>query len=172
MAFNHCRLDAEFSERALYHMIEIYLNPGLAASGGEGAWLDASSAKDHRKSNSSMQNALIASDQLLRDNSLNSNCLKVLKCRSQMASGEKAEIEKAVNQLLDLLNEDKDYIPALFFLAMGYHMLGQSSKSKTFLKHIIKQEWRLEYADELEKARLVLAELQINASFSFSSLAS
>jgi tetratricopeptide repeat protein 21B len=38
---------------------------------------------------------------------------RVLECYAMMAAKQKPEIEKAINALTDILNNEKDYMPAL-----------------------------------------------------------
>jgi hypothetical protein len=110
-AFNFCRRDAEYCSETIGHMVEIYLNPGGAALGGEASFNDNS---NHRNSNSSLEGALVAAERLLQHHPSMRLRHRVLHCRLQMASGEKLLVEESINELLDILNEDKDFVPALF----------------------------------------------------------
>jgi tetratricopeptide repeat protein 21B len=47
---------------------------------------------------------------------------------------------------------------------MAYSIIGQTTKSRTFLKHVAKLEWSLDYADDMEKAWLALAHVHHQSS--------
>ena len=54
----------------------------------------------------------------------------VLECYTLMAYKAKVQVEKACAKLLELLNIERDYVPALVCLSQAYLMLKQSPKAR------------------------------------------
>lgn len=61
--FNHCRRDPEWKEKAVYQMIEIFLNPENETLGGDA--MDATDKIDAEKSDTELLGVLTA-DKLLQ----------------------------------------------------------------------------------------------------------
>lgn len=52
-------------------------------------------------------------------------------------------------------------------MSIGYTYLKQSPKARNFLKRVVKSEWSFEFAEDLEKAWLLLADIYIQVQISF-----
>ena len=62
---------------------------------------------------------------------------------------------------MELLNGNPDYIPALYGMAAAYVLLKQPPRARNQLKRVAKMDWALEYADDIEKSWILLADLYI-----------
>ena len=56
--------------------------------------------------------------------------LQVLSCYAQMASGQDAEIDAAVKQLLELAGQQRDSVPVLLALSSGFMLKRQTPKAR------------------------------------------
>merc|ERR1711865_1071310 len=72
-----------------------------------------------------------------------------------------AQIENAISQLLELLNIERDYLPALVCLSQAYLMLKRSPKARNHLKRVAKMQFLAEMADDFEQGWLMLADVYI-----------
>jgi tetratricopeptide repeat protein 21B len=78
-----------------------------------------------------------------------------------MSSKQKDEIERAINIQMDILNTEREYIPAIYGTAVGFMLLKQTPRARNQLKRLSKTEWNMEFADEIEKSWLLLADIYI-----------
>ena len=67
----------------------------------------------------------------------------MLEAYTLVAYRQKAQIEHAISQLLELLNLERDYLPALVCLSQAYLMLKQSPKARNHLKRVAKMQARV-----------------------------
>jgi len=158
---NYARRDPDFRAEALTHMIEIYLNPdpnaGLDA-------LDAATepSLDHlREVDNLIKELSVAQKQAWNPR------IKVYQCQSLMFTKQKGNVERALNQLMDLYNDKKDYVPALLAMSQGLIIQKQVTKARNQLKRIAdlaKKGYNPEYMDDFERAWLLLAEVYIQSS--------
>mmetsp|Transcript_72654 Transcript_72654/g.187410 ORF Transcript_72654/g.187410 Transcript_72654/m.187410 type:complete len:1345 (-) Transcript_72654:48-4082(-) len=158
---NYARRDPDFRAEALTHMIEIYLNPdpnaGLDA-------LDAATepSLDHlREVDNLIKELSVAQKQAWNPR------IKVYQCQSLMFTKQKGNVERALNQLMDLYNDKKDYVPALLAMSQGLIIQKQVTKARNQLKRIAdlaKKGYNPEYMDDFERAWLLLAEIYIQSS--------
>jgi tetratricopeptide (TPR) repeat protein len=154
-----CRKSPEWSDLAIYNLVELFLNPNNEVVGGEALQYsaDSSQSKDDFQT-------LMTADQLLKDiNFPKSLCIQVLECKVTFASKQKGEIEKGINSLLKILNEFNDYIPALHAVSVGYLLLKQAPRARNMLKRAVKFDWNQEFGVEIENCWLLLADLYIQA---------
>ena len=107
---------------------------------------------------------------------------QVLECHALMATKQKSEIERAIQRFSEILNEERDYVPALLVtalhlmrnflgstnryfmfkgLAIGYALLKQPPRARNQLKRISKMEWSSDLGDDFEKSWLLLADIYI-----------
>jgi tetratricopeptide repeat protein 21B len=103
---NYARRDPDYRAEALTHMIEIYLNPdpnaGLEA-------LDSTAEPSHehlREVDNLIKELSVAQKQAWNPR------LKVYQCQSLMFTKQKASVERALNQLMDLYNDKKRLHPS------------------------------------------------------------
>jgi len=158
---NFARRDPDFRVEALTHMIEIYLNPdpnaGLEA-------LDPGTEP--------LNDNLAEVDKLLKElGQVNKQSwnprLRVYQCQSLMFTKQKASVERALNQLMDIYNDKKDYIPALLAMSQGLIIQKQQTKARNQLKRIAdlaKKGYNPEFMDDFERAWLLLAEIYIQSA--------
>jgi len=158
---NYARRDPDYRAEALTHMIEIYLNPdpnaGLEA-------LDSAtevSLEHLREVDNLIKELSVAQKQAWNPR------LKVYQCQALMFTKQKANVEKALNQLVDLYNDKKEYVPALLAMSQGLVIQKQVTKARNQLKRIAdlaKKGYNPEYMDDFERAWLLLAEIYIQSS--------
>ncbi|KAL5032124.1 hypothetical protein BDV3_000718 [Batrachochytrium dendrobatidis] len=163
--FTVCRRDTQWGERSLHHLIEIFLNPDNETIGGSamdnGQDLNSSKADDTRQNTDSLSmmtveklvNELPQSDKSLRT--------RVIECQLLMASKQKASIEKAIHIMMEILNIEREYIPAIYGTSVGFMLLKQPPRARNQLKRIAKMEWTIEYGDDLERCWLLLSDIYI-----------
>merc|ERR1719310_247994 len=158
---NYARRDPDYRADALTHMIEIYLNPDPNA-GIES--LDASTepSMDHlREVDNLIKELSVAQKQAWNPR------LKVYQCQSLIFTKQKANVERALNQLMDIYNDKKDYVPALLAMSQGLIVQKQVTKARNQLKRIAdlaKRSYNPEFADDFEKAWLLLSDIYIQSS--------
>jgi hypothetical protein len=113
-AFNHCRRDSEWKEKALCHMIEIFLNPDNQTLGAD-AMNEASDVGESDNKSESELVALLTADKLIKELDQNLSTLKaqVYECYAIMASKTKQDVEKGMTSIIQVLNQDREYMPAL-----------------------------------------------------------
>eukprot|EP00002_Diphylleia_rotans_P017875 TRINITY_DN3468_c0_g2_i5.p1 TRINITY_DN3468_c0_g2~~TRINITY_DN3468_c0_g2_i5.p1 ORF type:complete len:957 (-),score=208.28 TRINITY_DN3468_c0_g2_i5:433-3303(-) len=151
-SFNLARKDGEWGERALIHMIEIYLNPE-----NDSLWEEPSEGKGENGE------SLRAVEKLLKELKAHKPTLKhqLLENYSLIVTRSKTHIEAAIQQLTDILNVEKDSVAALLALSTAHLMLKQQPKARNHLKRIAKMPYDSREADEFEKSWLALAEIYI-----------
>merc|ERR1719421_58868 len=158
---NYARRDPDYRADALTHMIEIYLNPDPNA-GIES--LDASTepSMDHlREVDNLIKELSVAQKQAWNPR------LKVYTCQSLIFTKQKANVERALNQLMDIYNENKNYVPALLAMSQGLIVQKQVTKARNQLKRIAdlaKKQYNPEFADDFEKAWLLLSDIYIQSN--------
>lgn len=90
-----------------------------------------------------------------------------------MATKRKVDIERAIATLVDILNVDRDNIPALLVClnpfthkatAVAHMLLKQAPRARSQLKHIATLQYDPTYASEFEKSWLLLADLYIESN--------
>lgn len=158
---NYARRDPDFRAEALTHMIEIYLMPDLNA-GLESLDSTAEPSVDHlREVDNLIKELSVANKQAWNPR------LKVYQCQSLMFTKSKANVERALNQLMDLYNDKKDYVPALLAMSQGLIIQKQITKARNQLKRIAdlaKKGYNPAFMDDFERAWLLLAEIYITSS--------
>ncbi|KAJ1557716.1 Tetratricopeptide repeat protein 21B, partial [Nowakowskiella sp. JEL0078] len=158
--FNQIRKDTVWGERAIYQMIEIFLNPDNDTVGGEALEKIADSTRGNKTDSELL--ALLTADKLIKElRNPDALMTHVLECRALMVSKQKPEIERALGRLMDLLNADRNYVPALFGLAVAHMLLKQPPKARNQLKRIAKMDWSPEFSEYFEKSWLLLADIYI-----------
>ncbi|RQM27719.1 hypothetical protein B5M09_002425 [Aphanomyces astaci] len=152
--FNFARKDGEWGQRALVHMIEIYINPD-----SENLWDNPDDSNKDQMENMRIANALL--DELSPDKSVR---IRVLECYAAMSAKTKPMVEKATATLLELLEEDRDNVPALLgmSLATAYMLAKQQSKARNQLKRIAKMNYDAAIPDEFERSYILLADIYVN----------
>eukprot|EP00406_Dinophysis_acuminata_P039023 CAMPEP_0179375406 /NCGR_PEP_ID=MMETSP0797-20121207/87788_1 /TAXON_ID=47934 /ORGANISM="Dinophysis acuminata, Strain DAEP01" /LENGTH=1226 /DNA_ID=CAMNT_0021091415 /DNA_START=14 /DNA_END=3695 /DNA_ORIENTATION=- len=161
MELNYARRDPDFRPEALTHMIEIYLNPDPNA-GLDALDSTAEPSMDHLREVDSLIKELAAAQKQAWNPRL-----KVYQCQSLMFTKQKGNVERALQQLMDIYNDKKDYVPALLAMSQGLIIQKQVTKARNQLKRIAdlaKKGYNPEYMDDFERAWLLLAEIYIQSS--------
>jgi len=158
---NFARRDPDYRADALTHMIEIYLNPD-PNSGLEALDSATEPSLEHlREVENLIKELSVAQKQAWNPR------LKVYQCQSLMFTKQKANVERALNQLMDLYNDQKDYVPALLAMSQGLIIQKQVTKARNQLKRIAdsaKKGYNPDFMDDFERAWLLLAEIYIQSS--------
>jgi tetratricopeptide repeat protein 21B len=161
MELNYARRDPDYRADALTHMIEIYLNPD-PNSGIDALDSATEPSLDHlREVETLIKELSVAQKQAWNPR------LKVYQCQSLMFTKQKANVERALNQLMDLYNDKKDYVPALLAMSQGLIIQKQVTKARNQLKRIAdsaKKAYNPDFMDDFERAWLLLAEIYIQSS--------
>lgn len=158
---NYARRDPDYRAEALQHMIEIYLMPDLS-SGLES--LD--SAQEPSLEQLREVDNLIKELSVVHQQAWNPR-LKVYQSQSLMFTKQKQNVDRALTQLMELYNENKDYVPALLAMSQGLIIQKQTTKARNQLKRIAdlaKKGYNPEFMEDFEKAWLLLAEIYISSS--------
>lgn len=158
---NFARRDPDYRCEALTHMIEIYLNPDPSA-GLEALEAGQEPPIEHLRE----VDNLIKELNVAQKSSLNPR-LKVYQCQCLMFSKQKLNVERALNQLMDLYNDNKDYVPALMAMSQGLIIQKQVTKARNQLKRIAdlaKKGYNPDFMDDFERSWLLLAEIYIQSS--------
>ncbi|CAH1164953.1 unnamed protein product [Phyllotreta striolata] len=164
--FNNAKPDSKFGLNAIYHMIDICLNPEeeMFAQFMEG---DDTEYKDSRTM------AIKTAERLLRELKirLGSNAEDVLKYRlldnfRLLSTREKFNIERALDDFSTIGTQSgsKDNIGTILGVATAYTLLNQGKRAKTQLKRISTSPWSIENSEYLERSWLLLADYYIQAS--------
>ena len=153
--FNSVRNSGEWGVEATFQMVEIYINPDNESIGGL-----ASADRDVARESSDAAMQLLDD---VRNRKQHSARFAVLEAYAMMASGEKAELEQALQILLGLAQSDSESVPVLLALASAYTILKQVPKARNQLKRVAKMAYNVDEADEFEKSWLMLAEVHIQA---------
>lgn len=161
--FNVCRRDAEWGERAISHMIEIFLNPDNDTFGGEALESVADYATNNESSSDSEMLSILTAEKLLKELCQNPKSLRtqILECNTLLATKQKAEIERALNGYMAILNTEKDYVPALLGMSIAYMLQKQPPKARNQLKRVAKMDYIAEFGEDFEKCWLLLADTYI-----------
>jgi len=158
--FGYARRDAEWGEKALYNMIEIFLNPDEDTIGGE-ALENKNTSSDDRGTNTDLI-VFYSADKIIKALP-NPESIKaqIYYAHALLATKQKKHIEEGLNIFMEILKEKKEYVPALYGLATAYMLLKQPPRARNQLKRVTKLEWNEEFCNEFEKCWLLLADLYI-----------
>ena len=123
---NIARFDGFFGEAAITNMIEIYLNPlneMIYCSSGEAEY------------NSTPDNVKAASDLIAELNQRGVDTT-MLELNKMIHTKNKAHIETVMKKLQEILNKNKEYVPALVNMALCKFLQKKSSDARNFLKTV------------------------------------
>jgi tetratricopeptide repeat protein 21B len=155
--FNLSRRDSEWGKKAIVHMVEIYLNPD-----NENLW-DGDAEPQMEEVSKEEASTIGVAEKLLRELPQRPKSLKhlVLEAYAMMATKNKANVEAAIQKFIQLLEQERDYVPALLGMATGFMMQKQMPKARNQLKRISKMNYDKELADDFERSYLLLADIYI-----------
>ncbi|GBG28211.1 Tetratricopeptide repeat protein 21B [Hondaea fermentalgiana] len=156
--FNKARRDVAWGERALSQMVEIYLNPDNA-----NLWEDEGSIVD-AADDINQQEAVRTAEKLLEEypdkDSVN---YRLLQSYATMSTKKRPDVERAFQQLVEVVQENPDHVPSLLALSTALMMMKQTPKARNQLKRISKMPYDQEQADAFERCWLLLADIFVGA---------
>jgi len=154
--FNLARRDDTWGPDALMHMVELYLNPNQ-----DGAWEE----REVGPLDDSTSGNIAAAETLLKE--LKSKArdpvrYKVLENYCLLATRIKANIERAQQSFIDILEKDQDYLPAVLGMATGFMVENNKHKAQNLLKRVAKLELTKHDGEDFSKANLLLAKFYVD----------
>ncbi|XP_012311059.2 tetratricopeptide repeat protein 21A isoform X3 [Aotus nancymaae] len=159
---NKARKDSTWGQSAIYHMVQICLNPDNEVVGGE-AFENQEAEVNYTEKKELEQLGVSTAEKLLCEfhphSASSQTQLRLLQGLCRLATREKANIEAALGSFLQIAQAEKESIPALLALAQAYVFLKQIPKARMQLKRLAKTPWMLSEADDLEKSWLLLADI-------------
>lgn len=93
--------------------------------------------------------------------SLPSLRVRVLENYILLASRTKENIDLAMSNFISMLEEEKDYLPALLGMSTAFMLEQAPNKARNALKRIAKMPYTTDMADEFEQSYLLLADLYV-----------
>ncbi|XP_055237286.1 tetratricopeptide repeat protein 21A isoform X16 [Gorilla gorilla gorilla] len=164
---NKARKDGTWGQSAIYHMVQICLNPDNEVVGGE-AFENQGAESNYMEKKELEQQGVSTAEKLLREFYPHSDSsqtqLRLLQGLCRLATREKANMEAALGSFIQIAQAEKDSIPALLALAQAYVFLKQIPKARMQLKRLAKTPWVLSEAEDLEKSWLLLADIYCQGS--------
>ena len=153
--FNLARRDGKWGAPSLMHMIELYINPD-----NETLW-------DDQETEESAEAVRVA-EKLLRElhgmTDPQSLKYRVLESYQLLATKQKANVDRAMHNFIEILETEKDYLPALLGMSTAFMLENSTTKARNALKRIAKMTYSHELADEFERGYLLLADIYIQKS--------
>lgn len=160
--FNKARKDSDWGNLSIFNMIEICLNPDNDTLGGE-VFEDEGTGTVDRDKMESEQVAVRTAEKLLKEVKAKPGDLrpKMLENMALIASKQKQNVEKALNNLMEVSANEREHVGALYGIAAAYMVLKQTPRARNQLKRIAKNNWTMQDAEDLEKGWLLLADIYI-----------
>ncbi|XP_063578196.1 tetratricopeptide repeat protein 21A isoform X14 [Pongo abelii] len=164
---NKARKDSTWGQSAIYHMVQICLNPDNEVVGGE-AFENQGAESNYMEKKEVEQQGVSTAEKLLHEFHPHSDSsqtqLRLLQGLCRLATREKANMEAALGSFIQIAQAEKDSVPALLALAQAYVFLKQIPKARMQLKRLAKTPWVLSEAEDLEKSWLLLADIYCQGS--------
>ncbi|CAI2728811.1 unnamed protein product [Schistosoma spindalis] len=173
--FNRCRNDPEYTEMAIYRMVEICINPDNQLLGTE----PFTQSINNNNKNSNNTNDFNYGDELTRNCNIGYETaehllkeLKVIKLKRRyrfistlllLITKTKAHLESALETFAEMSHKDPDSVAPIYGAAVCYIQLKQSQKARNQLKRLAKVPWNFQDAEELEKSWLLLVDMYIQS---------
>uniref|UniRef100_A0A1I8G756 TPR_21 domain-containing protein n=1 Tax=Macrostomum lignano TaxID=282301 RepID=A0A1I8G756_9PLAT len=162
---NRARLDSDFQQEAVFCMVEICINPDNNTLGGE--LFDSGDMPAGDAESMGLRTAERLLHELKPRSGPGGNAARLrveyLKAMVLVAGKQKAGADKAVQIFNQMLSQDKLYVPAIYGLAAAHMVAKNSAKARSTLKPLVTVTWSLEFADELEKGWLLLADMSVQS---------
>lgn len=150
---NIARFDGFFGEAAITNMIEIYLNPL-----NEMLVTQTTGEPEYQPTPDNIK----AAQDLITELNHRGADTSIIECNALIHSKQKANLELASKRLQDVLNKQKDYIPALVTMALCKFIMKKQTDGRNYLKTCLKNDYQLQHAEHFEKAWLLLADYFIS----------
>mmetsp|Transcript_8068 Transcript_8068/g.19162 ORF Transcript_8068/g.19162 Transcript_8068/m.19162 type:complete len:1324 (+) Transcript_8068:208-4179(+) len=157
--FNLGRRDGEWGRECLTNMVEVYLNPD-----NDNTW-DAES-----DGNTGQAEAVKIAGKLMDELEAMTPTphpvgFRVLQTYSLLGeykiSGNKEQLDRAEQQFIEMLEEDREFVPAMLGLSNVFMFEKAQNKARNMLKRIAKMQHSQDLCDEFESAYLNLADIYI-----------
>ena len=164
--FNFARRDGEWGRDALANMIQIYRNPN-----NEDMWDQANGdevSDGHHEALKIAESLLEELRSMLGEEPYPMSFrvlevyAKLAKVQASRSSDKKEQYDAAEAAFIKMLEEDREYVPAMLGLATVFRLEGNQNKARNVLKKIAKMAYVQDMADEFEKCYLHLAKLYID----------
>ena len=150
---NTARFDNQYGKDAHVKMIEIYLNPH-----NELIWSCQNTENVYTPTNEN----IMAAEQLIKDLHERSYDTSFLECYTMIHTKQKNLVERALTNLTEKQQVNKEYVPGLVGMALAKFILKKQSDARNYLKMLQKKPYQSEFADEFENAWLLLADFFIS----------
>ncbi|EGD75688.1 hypothetical protein PTSG_12640 [Salpingoeca rosetta] len=160
-ALNKARKDSDYGVKALYHMVEICLNPDDTSLGTSEPTAAGDSASEALQMGAKTAEKLLAELASLGESSKLK--YKLLQNYALAASKSKQQMEKALANFTALASEQREEVGAILGMARTYMQLKNTPKARHQLKRVTKLEWNSDDAEEFEGAWLLLSYIYINS---------
>jgi len=90
--------------------------------------------------------------------------IQVLEAYILLATRSKSKIDQAMQIFIDILEKEKDYLPALLGMSTTFMLEKSTTKARNALKRVAKMPYSHELADDFERGYLLLADIYIQKS--------
>ena len=153
--FNLARKDGEWGRKSLEMMIEIYVNPD-----GSNMWEEAEAGGPNEGNSESVRVA----EKLLKElegMGEKTPHHRILECYHLLATRQKVNLDRAMAYFIEVLEEDKDNLPALLGISTAFMFEKAGNKARNYLKRIAKMPYDQDHAEEFEKAYLMLGDIYV-----------
>lgn len=152
--FNKVRRDGEWGRRAIEMMVRVYISPG-----GIGTYLwDQQSFENNRGEAQEAQDVI---ESLMREPPMlpHTKHDEILLCYGKLMTREKNDIDYVLRKCLKIIEQERQFVPALLCMSVALKMINQVGKARNQLKRICKIPYRRIYSREFEEAYLMLANI-------------
>ena len=101
---------------------------------------------------------------MIEELSSKSNSLKtiVLRAMVNIAKGKKDLIEKSLETLTQIFENNPSYVPGIIAYAVGKQAINRDTDAKSMLRNFTKIPYTVEFAEEFEKGWLMLSQVFID----------
>ncbi len=88
--------------------------------------------------------------------------VRILESYCSMATRNKVSVDRAMQNFVEILDNDQDYLPAVLGMATGFMIEKNQHKARNLLKRVGKMEMNKHDGEDFEKANLLLAKFYID----------
>uniref|UniRef100_A0A7E4W4V3 Tetratricopeptide repeat protein 21B n=1 Tax=Panagrellus redivivus TaxID=6233 RepID=A0A7E4W4V3_PANRE len=169
--FNRARRDLEWGERAVYNIIEIFLNPDYETLGGEALdpTVESTGENNQAERDLNVKSAERFLNVELRPKPGLDQKFQLMENFIMLSTKNKNRLQVGLNAFLEMMQNDEANeankvlnVGAVLGASRAYLMLKQTQKAKALLKPLISYTWTLEDADYLEQCWLLLTDVYIH----------
>jgi len=166
--FNYARRDGTWGVVSIYNMIELYLNPE-----NENMWHFSEEMLERQKEPVQIAERLLgelrnyfSAEHPVRYRILEAYVAmeKYQVGSAKESSNQKQLLEQAEHSLIEIVEEDRDNVPAMLGLCTLFMIERAENKARNMLKRIAKMPYNHDLAEEFERSYLHLAEIYIERS--------